>query len=180
MPWLPGLAVGTAVVLAVGVAVMLADGPPEGDHAAVTSTSPADGATLATAPTEVGLTFTRPVDPNRSHIFVMDEPGTASVHTTGALRQTAPGRLSQPISMAEAGAVSVAYHVTFVDGAVSTGSLRFTVGSGTGAGQPAPASAHNHDIDPVSAALLLADGIAVLAVLVLLLRRPRRIAPSRR
>ena len=45
---------------------------------------------------------------------------------------------------------------------------------------PAPASDHQHDIDPVSAGLLLADGITVLAVVVLLLRRPRRSAPSRK
>jgi len=49
-----------------------------------------------------------------------------------------------------------------------------TEGSG-----PAPASDHQHDIDPVSAGLLVADGIAVLAVVILLLRRPRRSAPSR-
>ena len=49
-----------------------------------------------------------------------------------------------------------------------------TEGSG-----PAPTSGHHHDIDPVSAGLLLADVITVLAVVVLLLRRPRRSAPVR-
>jgi hypothetical protein len=44
----------------------------------------------------------------------------------------------------------------------------------------APVSEHEHGIDPVSAGLLLADGITVLAVVVLLMRRPRRSAPSRR
>lgn len=43
-----------------------------------------------------------------------------------------------------------------------------------------PASGHQHDIDPVSAGLLLADVITVLAVVGLLLRRPRRSAPVRR
>ena len=71
--------------------------------------------------------------------------------------------------------MTVAYHVTFTDGAVLAGSLRFTARSAAAAGQPsASASAHQHDIDPVRAGLLVVDGIAVLAVVVLLLRRPRR------
>lgn len=186
MPWLPRLAAGAAVALAAGVALaLLAE---DRDHAAVTSTSPAGGATLAQAPTEVGLAFTGPVDPNRSHVLVTD--GSGAPLTTGALRQTGPQRLSQPISVPAAGEVTVDYHVTFTDGAALTGSWRFTVGSGSlgsgslgsgavgsstaGSGQPAPTSGHQHDIDPVSAGLLVADGITVLAVLVLLLRRPRR------
>jgi hypothetical protein len=102
---LPRLAAGgAAVVLAVGPAVNLVDGPRDHGRAAVTSSDPADGATLARAPTEVEL--------------------------------TAP--------------------------------------SGDTAGRPAPASGHEHDIDPVSAGLLVADGIAALAVALLLMRRPRR------
>jgi methionine-rich copper-binding protein CopC len=182
MPWLPRLAAGAvvAVALAVGVTLVLAEGSQNRDRVAVTSTSPADGATLARAPTEVSLAFTGPVDPNRSHILVTDGSGAASARTAGALRQTTPQRLSQPISVPAAGVVTVAYHVTFTDGAVLTGSLRFTVGSGNDTGQAAPASEHRHDIDPVSAGLLVADGITVLAVVVLLLRRPRRSAPVRR
>ncbi|HKE53105.1 MAG TPA: copper resistance CopC family protein [Actinomycetes bacterium] len=170
-------AVAAAVVLAVGVALVLTEGSQDRNHAAVTSTSPADGATLQQAPTEVGLAFTGPVDPNRSHIFVLDGSGTTSARPAGALRQTAPQSLSQPISVPATGLVTVTYHVTFTDGAAVAGSLRFTVGSNNGADQPAPVSGHNHGIDPVSAGLLLADGITVLAVLVLLLRRPRRSAP---
>ncbi|HET8640944.1 MAG TPA: copper resistance CopC family protein [Pseudonocardiaceae bacterium] len=159
------------MALAAGVALLLLT--VDHDRAAVTSTSPAGGATLAQAPTGVDLAFTGPVDPNRSHVLVTD--GSGAPLTTGALRQTGPQRLSQPISVPAAGEVTVDYHVTFTDGAALTGSWRFTVGSGSlGSGRLAPASGHQHDIDPVSAGLLLADGITVLAVLVLLLRRPRR------
>jgi methionine-rich copper-binding protein CopC len=187
MRWLPRLAVGAAAALAVGLAVMLAlvladspgDSPRHHGRAAVTSTSPADGATLARAPTEVALSFTRPVDRSRSHILVGDGSAAASARNAGMLRQTEPGRLSQPITVTAAGAVTVAYHVTFIDGAQLAGSLRFTAQSAAAAGQPmsassAAASAHQHDIDPVSAGLLVVDGIAVFAVVVLLLRRPRR------
>ena len=177
----PAAAVAVAVALAAGVALMAVEGSQDRGRAAVTSTSPADGATLARAPTEVGLAFTRPVDPNRSHVLVTDGSGTAS-RIAGTLRQTAPKTLSQPISVTAAGLVTVAYHVTFTDGAALTGSVRFTVGSENEAGRPGPVSGHGHehDIDPLSAGLLLADGITVLAVVVLLLRRPRRSLPVRR
>ncbi|MFL6128726.1 MAG: copper resistance CopC family protein [Mycobacteriales bacterium] len=176
MRWLRLLAAGAAAALAVGFAVVPGDGPRDHGRAAVTSTSPADGATLARAPTEVELSFTGPVDEGRSHILVVDGFGAAS----GALRQTVPGRLSQPITVTAAGAVTVAYHVTFTDGAELAGSLRFTAPSGTAVGRPPPASGHQHDIDPVSAGLLVVDAIAALAVVVLLLRRPRRPAPGGR
>jgi len=177
MRWLARLAAGAAVALAVGV---LADSPREHGGAALTSTSPADGATLARAPTEVELSFTRPVDRGRSH-FVVDGSGAASARSAGALRQTAPDRLSQPIAVTAAGEVTVAYHVTFTDGAELAGALRFTApvgrAAGSAAGSPEPAPGHQHDVDPVSAGLLVVDGIAALAVVVLLLRRPRRPAP---
>jgi methionine-rich copper-binding protein CopC len=177
---LPRLAAGAAVALAVGPVLVLADGPRDHGRAAVTSTSPDDGARLARAPTEVELSFTGPVDQGRSHISVVAGSGAASARNAGALRQTAPARLSQPISVTAAGEVTVAYHVTFTDGAELAGSLRFTAQSGTAAGRPAPASGHEHDVDPVSAGLLVVDGIAVLAVVVLLMRRPRRPAPGGR
>lgn len=182
MPRFPRLAAGAiaAVVLAVGVALLLAEGSKNRDRAALTSTSPADGATLARAPTEVGLAFTGPVDPNRSHIFVMDGSGTTSARPAGTLRQTAPEALSQPISVPAPGVVTVQYHVTLADGAALTGALRFTVGSGNDAVRPVPGSGHQHEIDPFSAGLLVADGITVLIVVVLLLSRPRRSAPARR
>ncbi|HZB49014.1 MAG TPA: copper resistance CopC family protein [Mycobacteriales bacterium] len=167
------------MALAVGPAVVLADGPRDRGGAAVTSTSPADGATLARAPTEVELWFTGPVDRGRSHISVVEISGALSARNSGALRQSAPARLSQPITVTAAGAVTVAYHVTFTDGAELAGSLRFTARPGTAVGRPAPASGHQH-IEPVSAGLLVVDGIAVLAVVVLLLRRPRRPAPGGR
>lgn len=135
MPWLPRLAAGATVALTVGGALLLAEALLHRDRAAVTSTSPADGATLARAPTEVGQAFTGPVDPKRSHVVVSDGSGPA------------PG---QP--------APVSGHRRDID----------------------PAAGHQHDIDPVSAGLLVADGITVLAVVGLLLRRPRRSASGRR
>ena len=172
------LAAGAAVAIALTVAVVLADRPPDPGRVSVTSTSPADGAALAWAPTEVELSFTGPVDPGRSHISVLSGSDTGSARNAGALRQVAPDRLSQPIAVTAGGEVTVAYHVTFTDGAELAGSLRFTARSGNASGRPTPAAAHQHGIDPVSAGLLVADGIVALTVGILLMRRPRRRAPD--
>jgi len=167
------LTAGAVVALAVGLAVILADRATDPVPGAVASTSPADGATLARAPIEVGLSFTGPVDPARSHISV-----TGPARTAGALVQTSPERLSQPIAVTVGGEVTVAYHVTFTDGAELAGSLRFTAGSGNAYGRPGPAAAHQHDIDPISAGLLLVDGIVAVTVGILLMRRPRPRTPG--
>ena len=178
------LSAGAAVVLAVVLALFVATRPQDRTRHVVTSTVPADGATVAQAPTEVELSFTDPVDPVRSHVSVRD--GSGSALDVGRLRPVVPERLRQPVSIAAAGEVTVAYHVTFVDGAEVAGTLRFSTRSGSAAGaasRPAPAdgdledsaagSAHQHRIDPISAGLLAIDGIVALAVVVLLLRRPR-------
>ncbi|MFI5891586.1 copper resistance CopC family protein [Actinoplanes sp. NPDC051513] len=172
-----------AVALAAGLVLAQVGRSTDPSRAAVTSTSPADGATLARAPAEVELSFTGPVDPAGSHVSALGPARNA-----GGLRSTTPERLSQPIVVPAAGEVTVAYHVILADGAELAGSLRFTVRSagtaeaigsgaigsaGTAGDAPAPADVHAHGIDPVSAGLLVADGIAVLVVGALLLRRPR-------
>jgi copper resistance protein C len=77
-----------------------------------------------------------------------------------------------------AGEVTVAYHVTFTDGTELADSPRFTAQSADPAGRRASEATHQHNIDPVSAVLLVIDGIAALAVGVLLMRRPRPRAPG--
>jgi methionine-rich copper-binding protein CopC len=124
--WLARLTAGAAVALAVGLAALLA-GRSDAGPAAVSSTSPADGATLAREPAAVELTFTRAVDPSRSHISV-----AGSARTAGVPRRPTPERLSQPIAATACGEVTVAYHVTFTDGAELVGSLRFVARPGNG------------------------------------------------
>jgi methionine-rich copper-binding protein CopC len=178
MPWLRYLTAGAAVAIAVTAAVLLADRPPDPGRVAVTSTTPADGAALARAPTEVELSFTGPVDPGRSHVSVLDGSDATSALNAGTLRQVAPDRLSQPLAATAGGELTVAYHVTFTDGAELAGSFRFTARSGNGSGGPTPTATHQHGIDPVSAGLLVVDGIVALTVGILLMRRPRSRAPN--
>ncbi|HZN17518.1 MAG TPA: copper resistance CopC family protein [Micromonosporaceae bacterium] len=168
------LAVGAMLASGVVLAAFWAGRP---DPAAVTSTSPADGAVLTQAPTEVVLSLHGAVDLGRSHVSVRDTAGTAV--SSGQPSLVTPERLRQPVSITATGEMTVAYHVTFAGGAERVGQLRFSVASGAGsAAAPAPAGAvaepsHEHGVDPLSAVLLALDGVVALTVVVLLLRRPR-------
>ncbi|HET8662531.1 MAG TPA: copper resistance CopC family protein [Micromonosporaceae bacterium] len=172
------LALGALLASGVVLAGLWAGRP---DRAVVTSTSPADGAVLAQAPTDVVLSLNGPVDLGRSHVSVRDRAGTAV--TSGQPGLVTPERLRQPVSIPATGEMTVAYHVTFMDGAELVGRLRFSVAGQAGsAAVPAPASAgtepaHAHGVDPFSAVLLVLDGIVALTVVVLLLRRPRLPGP---
>ena len=182
------LAVAVAVVLTMFDAARSQDRAPARDRApaAITSTNPADGAVLARAPTAVELSFAAPVNPDLSHVAVQDSSGSSV--NAGRPRLVMPERLRQPVNISAAGGVTVSYHVTFVDGTELAGRLYFSVESGNVAGPgatngPSPATTntvdavagppHQHGVDPISAALLAADGIVVLAAVALLMRRPR-------
>jgi methionine-rich copper-binding protein CopC len=145
---------------------------------------PTNGAVLVQPPREIVLDFDSAPQTDTSHVSVWD-PAQASV-TTGELSRTAGNRLRQPLAITGVGDFTVAYHVEFTDGGVATGVLRFSVGTGiapapidAGARQAALASvtAHPHEIDGLSAALLIADGLVLVGAMVLLLRRR---APNRK
>ena len=174
------------VVLAVALTALFTTRAPDPAQAAITSTSPIDGAWLAQAPTEVELSYTAPVDLVLSHVSVWDRFGTAV--NTGQPILVKPEKLRQPVKITAVGDVTVAYHVTFVDGAELAGTLRFSVGIGKAAGTGATmapsatntsttaavaGSTHQHGVDPISAALLVLDGVVALAIILLLMRRAR-------
>jgi methionine-rich copper-binding protein CopC len=162
-----GLGAALAVLL---TAAVLARGP-QGDLA---TTTPADGATLATAPTEVDLGFTAAVE--EFHVAVRDASGRPV--TVGRADRVAPDRLRQPVSIAAPGEVTVTYHVTFAGGGTLTGTVRFGVGVAVAPGDaPAVADSHEHDVDPLSAVLLVLDGAVALGAVLLLMFRPRPRTP---
>jgi methionine-rich copper-binding protein CopC len=136
--WLLLVAACAIVVLAVGLAVSSAQRPPSpGRAGGLTSTDPADGATLVQAPSGVELSFTAAPDPDLSHVSVRDGSGTAL--NAGRLRLVQPERLRQPIHGTAAPSdgsvdVTVSYHVVFTDGRELAGTLRCTVGSRAAAG----------------------------------------------
>ena len=133
------------------------------------------------------VAFTDQVDTSRSHISVRD--GSGAIVAVGGPRLVTPQRLLQPIHIVTSGEVTVVYHVTFVDGAKLAGTLRFRAvpgpaaavsqpSAGTVTGDAVAAAAHSHGVDPISAALLVADGLVALVAVILLVRRPRTRTPD--
>ncbi|MEU8264657.1 copper resistance CopC family protein [Micromonospora sp. NPDC048999] len=169
--------IGFALALAAPAAPAAASG---GDDP--TASVPADGAALTTAPAQVELAFSRAPVAARSHLAVIGEDGR---RVNRSDTPTATGhRLVQAVSIQQPGVFTLAYHVEFADGGQTQGIRRFSVGTGApppAGGVPAEAAAvsgHQHDVDPVSAVLLVIDGLVVLGALGMLLRtrRPRPVS----
>jgi methionine-rich copper-binding protein CopC len=173
-----------AAALAVALVAWFAARPRAQPHAGLTSSYPADQATLAQPPAEIDLTFTSPVELNLSHVSIVD--GSGLTVTAGRPRLVTPERLRQQVRATDAGELTVAYHVTFVNRAELDGVIRFNVGNeaaeqGVAAGRPSAGPAenaaaeanHQHGVDPVSAVLLVLDGLVAICVILLLRLRPR-------
>jgi methionine-rich copper-binding protein CopC len=171
---------------AVLVAVAWAARPPAAAPGVVTATSPAAGATLTRAPIQVDLAFSGPVDIDRSHVWVRDSSGAST--NVGGLALVGFDRIRQRVNIGAVGDVTVTYHVTFGNGTQLADGLQFRV-NGLAAGPDSAAaigsesaavaaSGHRHGIDPISAVLLALDGVVALAVVGMLMRRPRSARPS--
>lgn len=146
------------------------------------SVSPAAGAALNVAPSEVTLRFSARIAVDDSHLAVSTASGGDLAD--GELAQSGPNELRLRIRASPPGDLAVAYHVIFADGADATGAYRFSVGTGL---PPAPLSSaerevlekataqHAHQVDALSAGLLIVDGgVLLVAVFLLLLRRRGR------
>jgi methionine-rich copper-binding protein CopC len=135
MPPLRRLSAYAAVVLAIALVTALAAGrgarPRDSAPAAVASSAPADGAMLARPPTAVDLSFTAELNPELTHVSVLD--GSGSSASVGRPSLVTPERVRQRVEIATAGTVTVAYHTTFRDGSELIGTLRFTTGSASAA-----------------------------------------------
>ncbi|MEQ7004715.1 copper resistance protein CopC [Actinopolymorpha sp. B17G11] len=112
-------------------------------HADLVSTQPANGQRLATAPHEVRLTFTEPVDLGLGAVKVLDSAGRSV--RTGALAHP-PGdatTVAVPIrGSLRAGVYTVTWQVTSSDSHPVRGAFAFTVGEPSAAAGPDPAEAN--------------------------------------
>jgi methionine-rich copper-binding protein CopC len=136
---------------------------------------PPDHAALRTAPAAVELTIEDLPDASRSHVTVWDSAGRS--HNSGPL-SGGGDTLSQPIRISAAGNYQCVYHIVVADGSDAAGVIAFSVGTGVPPPDAAPhdqaaaaAAEHQHGVDPIGAALLLADVLVAAGVAVLLLRR---------
>jgi methionine-rich copper-binding protein CopC len=147
----------------------------------LTGAVPGDGAALATAPPAVQLTFSASPVPDDSHLSVRDEAGQEV--SIGEPTRSGTDALRLPLEIRGTGDFTVAYHVVFVDGADLFGVLRFSVGTAVPpAALPAAQvqrarqrldAAHRHSVDPLSAMVLVADGVVLAGGLLVLFLRPR-------
>lgn len=169
------LAAAAAAAVAVGALVVLGAVRPT----QLRSADPGDRATTATAPDTVALTFDGTPALTEYHLGVSATDGTSV--TSGAVRLERD-RLAVPVRIDTDGTYLVGYHLLFTDGRELTGFTRFTVsaagpadpGSTTVAAQTTQAAHAHSGTDPLSAAFVVLDAVLVVALLVLLLRRPRR------
>lgn len=106
--------------------VVVAWAAPAAAHAAVVSSSPAQGQHLAAAPHDITIVFDQPVQPDAGGLVVLDSSGQAVQASTShprpdTIEATLPASLG-------AGAYVSNYTVTSVDGHVVSGGIVFLVG----------------------------------------------------
>ena len=178
-----------AALLLSGI-TLAAGAAPAGAHAAhaeLIASTPAEGASLATAPARVELTFNEPVTLRENPLEVI---GPGNVTWQVGTPQVAGAVVSAPVTPGgPAGPYNLVYRVVSDDGDVVSGSVEFTLTAAASsaaapasAAQPAtePPATEPSRTDPVasdSGTLLwvwLAAGAILLAAVVIVTLRVRR------
>ncbi|MEU4552008.1 hypothetical protein EV382_2415 [Micromonospora violae] len=170
-----------AAVLAVLVAVLVPANPAWA-HNSLRTATPAQGATLPSAPTEVTLEFRQRLDPTFSTIVLTDaakrklptgEPVVTGATSTVQVTEALPN-----------GTYTVAYRVVSVDGHPVQGSYPFTVADPTSSAAPvaavgASAPAVQADRGPSVGVLIAGAALALLVLATAGLRWRRAARPDR-
>ncbi|TDC37388.1 copper resistance protein CopC [Micromonospora sp. 15K316] len=167
-----GSALAVAALVALFALVARVSSAPAADSPVeIVSIVPADGAVLADPPDAVQIHVPGRPDARQSHIAVYD--GDNVRLNTGQLSTEGDDGLRQTIGLDRPATLTVAYHIVTTDGRDVSGIARFTVGAAGVTNSPAmpPVNAHAHGVDPFGAALLAVDGLALLVVVALLVRR---------
>jgi methionine-rich copper-binding protein CopC len=95
-------------------------------HAFLDSALPRVGSTIPSSPTEVVLTFTQGIEPDFSHIEVLDGSG-ANLDAGAAHRGSDVTKFAVPVKKLAPGTYTVIWHVTSVDTHKTQGKFHFTV-----------------------------------------------------
>src|SRR5215475_13766795 len=177
-PRVRALTLLAGVVIGV-LALLVIPGGKASAHAAVVSTSPAQGSIVQTAPSEVVITFSEHVQAVASHIQVIDPEGKKISNGTPRVdgdRLIIPVRTDGPH-----GTYLVSYRVISADSHPVGGGFVYSVGapSATGAPKPINGAATNHVVAAaVSVVQFIGFGGLILVVgaaLVLSALWPRRL-----
>jgi copper resistance protein C len=152
-----------ATLFAVGLAA------PAHAHTELDNAVPAAGSNLPTAPGNIQLSFTEPIDAGLSAVVVRGPDGTNLAE--GRARQSGPGLIQPMVAPAEAGRVEVAYRVVSLDGHPVSGSFTFRVLEGdpdsrAAVPAPPPAASGGGDDTSVSPVLPVLAAAAVVLLLV--------------
>ena len=156
------LALATSVVL-LGLGV-----PAASAHDALTGSTPADGASTATAPAEVSLEFSGVVQELGAEVAVTGPDGADAAQGAAEVVGTT---LTQPLAEdLPAGTYAVAWRVTSADGHPISGTLSFTIAGDT-AGDTAGGAAPVSEASPTRPAESSSSGpvVGIGAAVVLLL-----------
>ena len=114
-------------IFAVAALVGLGLASPALAHAHLQSATPAEGSTVATAPTEIDLTFSEAVELKFTGVD-MTGPGKAVVKTGAATLAAGNRTLKVPLEgTLAAGVYTVAWHALSSDGHKTKGSYSFTL-----------------------------------------------------
>ena len=158
-----------AAALAAACCVVLLGAPAADAHSVLVSSSPAEGAAIATSPAEAVLEFNEPVENRFTELAVLGPDGAS--HWEAGPVSVVDGRVSVPLRpLGPAGAYAIRYRVTSADGHPVSGTVpfRLTV-AGPGAVVPAAATAATPAGDAgvplwpwiTGGAILLGTGFAV-------------------
>lgn len=166
-----------AALVALALTSLGAAAPPASAHALLAGSQPAAGASLATAPRQLVLSFTEPPDPRLSSVVLLDAAGAVVVGASPA--QSVAGHPAElRVALARAlpdGAYTVRWRtVSSIDGHVAGSSFVFAVGTAAPPGAAAGASSTSTSLSAAQAAgrwllywgLLLLVGAAAVSFLV--------------
>ncbi len=133
----PGHAVRALAALGAGLALALVAGPAYA-HDELRSSTPADGATVATAPSQVVLTFEEPPVALGAQVVVTGPDGAVS---TGSPRLDGDDVVADVQPGAPAGRYRVEWRVTSDDGHPVSGSFAFTAQAAASGAAPSAVAA---------------------------------------
>ena len=130
----------TALAMVIGLVLTVAGASPAAAHNSLVSADPADGASLATGPQQVRLTFDQPVQRGFTTVTVT---GPEDTRWEGGEPDVSGSSVTTPVRpLGPAGDYVVGYRIVSADGHPVSGTLKFrltTAGAGTPA-EPAPAA----------------------------------------
>jgi methionine-rich copper-binding protein CopC len=133
-----GRALAVLAALLLALAALLVAAPHASAHNTLVGTDPADGATVATPPTHITLTFDQPAQALGTEIVVLGPDGaTVSTGAAELVDSTVAQALAADLP---AGAYTVQWRVTSADGHPLSGELAFTATAGAAPAVTAPAT----------------------------------------